>query len=273
MKKYILLLISTLTISYAGLVNGIAVIINDKPITLYDIDKKMEQDRLSKRQAVEKIMDDLLYDNEIKQHNISVDLLEIDNYIQKLADTNNMDVLDFKALIRQQQDYEAFKESVKKRLIHDKLVRKIVSGNLKRASTQDIELFYQNNHEQYKIADTLEVIAYVSKDKKLLESLKSNPLMKNNAILVQSLTLKQDELNPKVKYVLNATKEKSFSSVFVQNETYNMFYVTEKKDITAIPLEQVETKIFNQIMQKRENNYLKEYFESLKITADTKILR
>ena len=43
-----------------------------------------------------------------------------------------------------------------------------------------------------------------------------------------------------------------------------MFYVKEKKDITALKFLDVKDKIFQVIMKKREQAYLKEYFETAK---------
>ena len=273
MKIYILCLLASFTFAYAGLVNGIAIIVNNTPITLYDIDKTMETKRLSKQQAVESLIDEKIYEQELRKKNISVDIFDIDNYIEKLAAQNKMNTLDFKTLVRQQQNYELFKENIKKQLLHQKLVLKVAGGKLKTASSNDIQIFYDNNKEQYSIAHTIEVVAYISKNKKLLNQLKVNPMLQDENIAVQNIVFKQNELNPQVKYILNGTKQKQFSAIFAQNKNYNMFFVKEKKDIKVLSLEDVKDNIFQNIMKKREQNYLSEYFETLKITADIKVLR
>ena len=184
-----------------------------------------------------------------------------------------MNILDFKALVRQQQNYELFKENIKKQLLHQKLIRKVAGGKLKTASSNDIQIYYDNNKEQYKIANTIDVVAYVSKSKKLLNQLKLNPMLQDKNIMIQNITLKQNELTPQSKYILNSTKTKQFSAIFAQNKNYNMFFVKDKKDIKVLTLDKVKDNIFQNIMKNREQSYLKEYFETLKITADIKILR
>ena len=52
MKNIILGILFTTASLYAGLVNAIAITINDTPITLYDIDKEMETKQIAKGQAV-----------------------------------------------------------------------------------------------------------------------------------------------------------------------------------------------------------------------------
>jgi len=273
MKKYILSLLVTTTLSYAGLVNAIALVINDMPITLYDIDVKMQNNNITKQEAVERLIDETLYNQELKNKNITVDIFDIDNHIKKLADQNNMNTLDFKSLVRQQQNYDLFTQQIKQKLLHQKLIAKIARGKIKLASEEDMKMYFENNKDQYKLADTIDVIAYISKDKKLLNELKTNPMMQNNKIMMQSITLKQSELTPQVKYILNSTNTKEFSVIFAQNKNYNMFFVIDKKDIKISLYNNVKDQIFSTLMKKREQNYLKEYFETLKITANIQILK
>jgi len=273
MNKIFLSIIFCTASLYAGLVNAVAITVNSTPITLYDIDKEIELKKVSKDKAVSMIIDRVLYDQEIEKNNISIDLFDVDNYIEKLAANNKMNVLDFKSLVRQQQNYDKFRENIKKQLLHQKLITKIASGKLKVANEEDLTIYYENNKVQFKIADTIEVIAYVSKNKNELSKLKKNPLLQSNTIVSQTLTMKQNELNAQTKYILNTTKVKQFSAIFAQNKNYNMFFVQNKKDITSLKFEAVKEQIFQIIMQKREQDYLKNYFETLKITADIRVLR
>ncbi len=273
MKRYILALFVTMTFSYAGLVNGIAIIVNDTPITLYDIDVKMETENISKPDAVGKLIDEILYTQELAKRNIAVDIFDIDAQITKIAQQNNMNLLDFKALVRQQQNYEQFTQRVKQQLIHQKLISKIAKGKLKYIQEEDIKIYYNNNEDMFRIPNTIEVMAYVSSNKQLLNKLKSNPILQDDDILKENIVLKQTELSPQVKYIVNSTKEKEFSVIFANNKKYNMFYIFEKQDITTINYEEIKDQIFNDLMKKREENYLKEYFETLKITANIEILK
>jgi hypothetical protein len=273
MKKYILSILFGFTFASASLVNGVAIVVNQTPITLYDIEKSMQLNQISKQAAVEGLIDQILYNEELEKNNISVDIFDIDNHIEKLAAQNKMSVLDFKSLVKQQQNYELFKAQIKQQLLHQKLIQSIARGKLKIATKEDLKIYFENNKEEFQVADTIEVIAYVSRDKNLLEQQIKNPMMQNNAILIQALTLKQDELTPQTKYIINSTKSNKFSAIFVQNKSYNMFFIKEKKDVTTQSFDKAEDKIFQTVMKNREKSYLKEYFETLKITADIKVLR
>ena len=273
MNKIILIILFCSASLYAGLVNAIAIIVNDTPITLYDIDKEVEKTNVSKAVAVSKLIDEILYNQAISDNNIGVDIFDVDNYIEQLAANNKMNVLDFKSLVRQQQDYTLFRQKIKKQLIHQKLVAKIARNKLKVASEEDLKIYYENNKTQFKIADTIDVVAYVSKNKAALNALKRNPLIQNENIISQDLSMKQSELNAQTKYIINSTPSKEFSAIFAQNQNYNMFYIKEKKDITTLHFEDVKEQIFQVIMKKREQDSLTEYFETNKLTADIKVLR
>ena len=117
----IILTVAFLAINlYAGLVNAIAITVNETPITLFDIDKEVVSKKISQDKAVSQLIDAILYEQELKKNRISVDIFDVDNYIEKLAASNNMNVLDFKTLVRQQQNYTIFREKIKKTIITSK---------------------------------------------------------------------------------------------------------------------------------------------------------
>jgi len=272
MKKIFLTFIAALTLN-ASLVDGIALIVNKKPITLYEIDKLMEKDGVSKEVAISNIIDKIIYTQQLKKYNIDISLLDIDNYLEKLASSNNMNLLDFKMIIRQQQDYNDFIKKLKQQLTHQALVKKISQGNLKVVSDDDMKIYYENHKEQYTMSDSIDVIAYTSKNRALLERLQTNPMLNISGISSKSITFKQEELNPQVKYILNNTAVNSFSTIFTQAGQYNMFFIKNKTDVKTLPFESVKNQIFNTMMKKREQSYLQNYFETLKITADVQVLR
>jgi len=187
-----------MTFLNAGLTNGIAVVVNDSAITLYDIDELMQEKSMSHNQAVAILIDKSLYAQEIAKFGITVSSFDIEDYINKIAVSNKMTLEEFKIAVAKEQDYSLFLKETKKRLLNQKLVSKIASGKLVSATEDDIKMYYDNNIEQFKV---------------------------------------------------------------------------DKNSIQVVPLEKVKSKIFSVIMTQREQGFLKEYFETLKITAEIKIIR
>jgi len=273
MKKIIMSILFTTLSLYAGLINAIAITVNGTPITLYDIDQTMENTKVSKEQAVSVLIDKILYDEALDTNKVIVDESNINEYIAQLAASNKMGLEEFKSLVKQQQNYTLFQAQIKQQLIHQKLIRKISSGNLSIASENDLKIYYENNKEQFHVADSIDVVAYVSKDKRDLEQLKQNPMLQSQNIVSQNITMKQNEMNAQTKYIINSTKGKNFTAIFSQNNNFNMFYIQNKKDVAILTYDEVKERIFQMIMKKRESDYLKEYFETAKITAEINVLQ
>ena len=62
MYKLFLSLLVGSSISFASMINGVALTVNDEPITTYDIEKTMEVNKVGKNEAVGYLIDKILYD-------------------------------------------------------------------------------------------------------------------------------------------------------------------------------------------------------------------
>ncbi len=52
MHKLLLSLLLGSTLSFASMVNGVAILVNEEPITLYDIERTMVVNKIPKNEAV-----------------------------------------------------------------------------------------------------------------------------------------------------------------------------------------------------------------------------
>ncbi|RXJ86860.1 peptidylprolyl isomerase [Arcobacter sp. CECT 8985] len=274
MKKLLGILLLSTTISFADLVDAVALVVNDEPITLYDIDKRMVDSNLTKKQAVGALIDEILYNQLIKEKNITVDALDVNNYMEKLAASNGMDLYTFKSVVKQKyRNYDAYEAQIKKRIEREKLIGKLVRGNLKIATEDDLKIYYNNNKPQFSMAKEIKVVQYVSKDKKALIETMKNPIATSDGVSRTELTLKQKDLNSQMRYLLNGTKINRFTPIFTANNQYVTLLISKKIGVDIVPFEEVKNKIFTVVMQQREQNFLKEYFEKLKLTANIKVVR
>lgn len=256
----------------AGLVNSIAITVNEYPITLIDIDEKMTELKISKNEAISILIDEALYLQSIEKYNIFVDNFDVESYVEKLAKNNKMTMFEFKNAVSQQEDYAKFSEKIKLQLRHQKLTSAITANKLIMANDEDLKIYYNNHLEDFKIAKKIDAIQYSSDDQNLLKSIKDNPMMSNPNIKVKNKTFLINDVSDQMRYIVSKTPEKSFSTIFAENETYNILFISNKKDVETLPLETVKETILNTIMIQRENDYLKSYFESLKLSANIKII-
>lgn len=274
MKKFLLTLLLGAGLSYASTLNGIALIVNEEPITVYDIEKTMQVNGISQEEAISYLIDKALFDDMVKEHGISADIFEINDYIEKLANSNGMDLYAFKAIVKQEYpNYEVFENESKNAVIRQKLIAKLVRDNLPIANDEDMRLFYEKNQHKYLSAKTFEVIQYSSKNKAFLHQAIENPMQVVDDVEKSSLTLEANNLQPQLQYILNGTKENSFTPIFTADKHFVSMYVNSKKGSVVENYESAKAKIFNDIMMQREQAFLKEEFEKQKLTADIKVLR
>lgn len=274
MYKLFLILLISVNMSFAGLINGIAITVNDDPITLYDIDQKMLTENMDKNEAVSSLIDNVLYDQLLQKYNINVDIFDINDYIEKLASSNNMDVFTFKSIVKQKySDYSIFEKETKSIVTRQKLIKKLVQGQLKIATNEDMLLHYETNKNDYTTVKTVSIVQYVTNKRSSLLSAIKSPLLLPQDVQRNPLTLKIKDLDPQMQYLLNNTKENSFTPIFTSNKMYNALFVIKKEGIDTLDFEIVKNKIFNEVMSLREKKYLKDFFEKQKLTADIKIIR
>lgn len=272
-KLFLALLISS-GISFGNMVNGIALTVNDDPITLYDIDKTMSENKIGKNEAVGLLIDKILYEQAVRENNISADIFDINDYIEKLANANGMDLYSFKSVVKQKYgNYELFENEAKEAVIRQKLIQRIIKGQLPIATQEDMELYYEKNKNQFSTSKSYEVIQYASKSKASLTTAINNPMIIAADVEKTPIKLNIENLQPQMQYLLNETKTNSFTPIFTANKQFVSLFLTRKEGTTTLGFESVKTKVFNDIMTLREKKHLKDYFEKQKLTADIKIVR
>lgn len=273
MKKIVLFIFLSIVSLNANLVNAIAMTINNEAITVVDINNKMESLNISKKEAVSIITDEILYNQLLKKSNIRVDIFDINDYIEKLATQNNMKVYEFKNAVKQKQSYKKFENDIKKQIKHQKLISFIASGKIARANDEDMKIYYENHKNEFQRPSKIDLKVYVSKKKKALLLIRKNPMLIRDDVHIEDLTLKDENLNGRIRFIIDSTKQNNFSSIFVNNKAYNMLYIVKKYDINNISYEDAKDKIFEILMKKRQDDYLKNYFQTLKLSANIKVLR
>jgi parvulin-like peptidyl-prolyl isomerase len=275
LKKMVLILFATISFSYsADMVNAVALIVNDEPITVYDIQLKKYQNKISREEAVNQLIDEVLYKELVAKYNITADIFDVNNYIEKVAASNGMDLYTFKSILRQKyKNYTKYEEEVKNTIINQKLTQKLIKGNIPIANEDDLKIYYENNQNMFSAASKVKAVQYISEDKKALEAAIKTPISNIDGVTKAPVDLDQSNINPQLKYIINETKINQFTPVFTANKKYISLLITQKEDIQTLAFDEVKDRIFNVIMQDREKKYLKDYFDKLKLSANIKIVR
>ncbi len=270
----IMFIFSISSFSYAGLVDAVSMIINNSPITLLEISNYSKKFHISPKKAVQLLIQEKLEDALIKKDNLTASNIEIDNEIEKISLNAGISANDFKKFLKNKDiSLSIYRKDLAKKIEKQKLYKRIISGKIQRVGENKMKEFYTKNINLFSIPKAIEVVEYSSNDKKSLEQMIKNPMINFKNIIEKKSILKSKNLNPKLLYILQKTKENSFTPILTLNKNFMSFYVKKKIGVKSIPYEKVKSTIFTTIMDKREKEIIKSYFDKLISKAKIEVIR
>ena len=273
MKKLLLAIIFSGYI-FANMVDGIAIIVNNEPITIFDIVKTSRILNISRQKAAQILIEQKLQDAEIKRLGISVDEFDLEDAIEKFAKERGLSVDELKNIITQKGlSWQEYKENFKKELLKRKFYEHIVSKNLSKPTDEEIYNYYKENIDKFSIPKYVEIIKYISKDKSALEKIKSNPLATVNGVESDSERVDVSKISPKFAYLLQSTKEGSFTPIIPFSDKYLLIFVQKKIGNEPLKFEEVKNGVIADMMNKKREKAIKDYLAKLKAKAKIKIIR
>lgn len=271
------LLISTAlcaTLGFSGIITGVSVIINDEPITLYEVYKYSQKYKISRKESLNMLVRQKLEQSQIKKLRINADIFEVDKYIENLANKNGLSQYEFLNMLKTKDVKIAdYKAELKEKIKRDKLYRSIYSDKIKGVEDQELETFYAEHPEEFKVANGFNLSIYTAQNPESLKAIQSNPMLQPAGVNIESKSLKADTINAKLKALLNGTKEGTFTQILNIENKSTMFYMKKKTDFALIPYEDVKQNIYRVISKQKEDKVVKDYFEKLKSSATIKVVR
>jgi len=274
MKNIILFAILFAICPYANakVINQIIYKINDDIITSYDISEQIHKKGISKNQAVDLLIKEILLKQELKKYNIKVSDNELNKQIQKIASKNNMGFDEFMRVIDNNPRYASFVDELKNQIAHRKLVEMLSSGNIAVASDEDLKIYYKNHKKQFRKTNKITGVLYSSTNERALVAQISNPMLRSNSISTKTIKANIKKLSPQLQYLALNTPAKSFTQIYQENGKLHTLFISKKTYSGVLPFKRIKSQIFEIVMLKRQNEFLKDYFDTLKAKANIKKL-
>jgi peptidyl-prolyl cis-trans isomerase SurA len=275
MYKLLLFLLLSLAL-HAKLIDGVAIIVKNEPITMLDITNTMQQNGIDRAKAIKLLMREKLEQIEIKQRDITVTNQEVIEEIKRIAALNHITVEQFYSSLQNQEGLtlKEIQEKMKKRIESQKLFQAIAFSHMYQPSQQEIEDYFELHKKEFEHPQTYSVSIYGSKDGALLQRKVNNPMFYSAQISSEDKVLQYDQIPPRLAKLLDATKVNRFSKIVPNGSGgYMTFYIKSVGDITHVTLKSVEPQIKNQLMAAKRQQVLSEYFNRLKANADIRTIR
>ena len=262
------------TLGFSGIITGVSVIINDEPITLYEVYKYSQKFKISKKESLDLLVRQRLEESQIKKFGINTDVFEVDQYIENIANKNGMSQYEFFNMLKSKNiKIDDYKKEIKAKIKKDKLYQKIFANKLKSIDESEVKNFYKSNPEQFRRANSFDVTSYTSTNGNDLVAIIKNPMLQPSTVKIENKEISSSELNNQLKALLNQTKDGTFSKITTIKNLKIMFFVKEKKEFVSLPYDKVKQSIYRVLSQQKEKAILKDYFEKIKASATIEVVR
>ncbi|WP_151899363.1 peptidylprolyl isomerase [Sulfurimonas hydrogeniphila] len=273
-KLLVLLMLASLV--NAEVYDGVAIVVEDKAITLLDIEKEMQQAHIDAKKASDILIRKKLEELEIAKRDISVSSTEVYDDIKKMAEANGLTISQLYDAVREQSGLSSteFKEKIKQKLLSQKLYVAIAMSSLSEPTDEEIKEYYELHKKQFNHPESFSVIINESKDKSRLQEKVDNPMFYAPDIKTQEQVLPYNKIPPQLAAILEKTPPDHFTPVLPDGRGgFMCCYVKSTTKSKKVDLKKLKPQIINAIMAEKREAVLSDYFARLRDNADINIIR
>ena len=276
MKKLLFIFLLLLGTLNAKIVDGVAVLVKDSPISLYEVEEMMKEAHVDEDKAIQILIRKKLEELEIESRNLQVTRKEVYSDIENMAEQNKMTMLElYDAVLQSNKLNEAqFKKKIKEKLLNQKLYSSIAYSQIGEPSKQELQDYYEMHKDDFTHPGRYDVVVYMTGDKAKLQEKIDNPMFYSPQIKSDDASIEHDKINPQLAQLLQSTKIGSFTQIMPNPQGgFMSFYIKEVSDPVVQPLVQLKAQIKNILMGAQRSNVLDDYFARARLKADIQMLR
>lgn len=260
----------------AQVYDGVAIVVKDKAITLYEIKKEMQSSKVDAQKASDSLIRKRLEEIETQERKITVNSSEVYDDIKKTAARNNLNISEFYEAVRESSGMTSteLKEKIKHKLLSQKLYSAIAYSSVSQPTDAEVEEYYEIHKDNYKHPSSFTVIIYQAKDKSRIEEKVSNPMFYSPDIQSNEQVLPYDKISPELASMLSKTALNSFTAVIPDGKGgYMSFYIKSIESAKEGGVQSVKNQIVNSIMAEKREQVLGDYFARLRHNAAINVIR
>ncbi|MDA3079437.1 MULTISPECIES: peptidylprolyl isomerase [unclassified Campylobacter] len=272
-KKFLLILAFAFVSANAEVVNSVIAVVENEPITNYELAQVKKERRVSDAEALEILINSKVKTAEIKKRGIMVNSYEIDQRIAAIAAQNNMSVEALHAAAAKDGISKAkFREDVKKSLQEEKLYGAFENEIRKSVTPENVRQFYNQNLSLFTTFDSVTLTRFIAKSADRLNAVLKNPNARPSGVHVQKGTLKNSQMDEGLRYIITNVAQGEFSPVIPTANGYETFYVNSKSGVQTADFESVQEKAIEAYVLSKRQQMLKEFNERLRSNANVRII-
>lgn len=258
----------------AAPIDGVAIKVNGRIVTLFEIDEAMKERKLTRLEAIDFLVQDRLREAEIKRLKIDINDKRLDEEIERIAEANKLTKDELLATLRSQNiEPEAYRRELKNYLTNAELIQKILQSNANVADESDVRGFYEANKMDFMFPSRISATSYAAESEEALQKFLANPLVRSPNIDAKDEEIELNNLPPQIAAVFLETPEKRFTPILNAGNALVVFFIKEKLDVALKPFDEVKNIALQKYAKAREGEILNEYFAKLRASAKVEVLR
>ncbi|TLD91240.1 peptidyl-prolyl cis-trans isomerase [Helicobacter magdeburgensis] len=275
MKKIICFLCLCVLVSQAEIIAGVAIRVNGHAITLSEIAKLQTQMKISKKAAIDMLINERLKDDEIERFKISIDEFKIDEEISQIAANANLskDAL-LAEVTRDGTTLQEYRNKIKKQLQTKELMQRILASNISISSEDELLSYYTKHKKEFLLPSSVRVVRYTAQNEGNLQNAIQSPKATIQGVQKINETISLSSLSPQIAQVFLNTPNNEFSPVLTTGGNgFVSFLVKERLGEKAISFDEAKPLINQKIMAQKEQSIITEHFNKIRSSANIITLR
>jgi len=265
-----------LTSLWSAPIGGVAVLVKDSPITLYEVQQEMKQSGMTAEQSVDTLIRKKLEQLEATEKKITVSPTEVQEELERMAKQNNLSLEKF---LEAMQNTRGISQSdlttkVQESVQSQKLYSTIAFSKMAQPSPSEEAEYYQLHLDEFSHPERYDVTTYISSSHDALQAKIEDPMRNIESVNAKDDNIPGASINPQLAQILNKIEVGKFGPILPNGQnSFMSFYMKDKPNLITENLDTVRPQIDTMIMGEKRNQVLNDYFTRLRLSADIKVLR
>lgn len=263
MKKSLLIFLFLSSLTWAGLLNAVAFTVNGEPVTLYDIDRIKQQQKLTQEQASLELLKKAITKEMAHEKNIVVEKSMITTYIKGIMEKNNLDRKAFEQNLQiEGLSYDEYFDQIYLQHVQQRLIGMLTYQKVTTPTEKEKRNFFEQHASEFSMPKSISVTQYSSANQKSLQNKQRSPMFFPKDIKQKESVIIPSKVNPKLASLLLKTKKNSYTNIVQTSaNSFMMFYIKSFGKAEVPNFNAVEKQIEQTMMATRKNTLINNIFQ------------
>ena len=256
--------------THAKMIDGLALIVEGKAVTTAEIHAVETQMNVSKKEAINLLIQDRL--QAIAMRGINISEKAIDKKIALIATRNNVTVPQMQEILNEQgTPWAIYRNSIRDGLTKEKFYLDKMVAKTPNPTQEEIKIYYRNHKDLFSVPKSISLVEYSTSSKKKMEKfLHTN---KTSYVKARKMTKSAKSFKPALLDMLLRTENGHYTQVINTGNKYIIYKVKSKHGKTSLSFKKAKGMVIGKWKQTQQNKALKDYFKKLRTSADIQIVR